>query len=268
MSFINKTGLSNRVIVSLPVKSNSLVRSTQFHSLMNIGDPVAFAGMYGLTGADELFLLNVSLSADNEVVTCNLVEQISQLSFAPLAVGGGVRRLKDVELLLRAGADKVIINSSAALNPGFMLKCVERFGSHRIVASIDYKFVNGSWEVFTHAGRRATGINLISHACEMDRYGVGELMLTSIDRVGTQTGFDVLTLNVITSLVSMPVIASGGFGFPHHAAMALIDGGASAVAIASRLHQNYCSVTQIKYFLGRCGLLVRDDYIRLGLFDL
>ncbi|MGP1917309.1 MAG: HisA/HisF-related TIM barrel protein [Candidatus Hodgkinia cicadicola] len=154
------------------------------------------------------------------------------------------------------------------MNPEFMLKCVDRFGSHRIVASIDYKFISGSWEVFTHAGRCATGINLFSHACETDRYGVGELMLTSIDRVGTQTGFAVPMFSVITSLLYIPVIASGGFGFPHHAAMALIDGGASAVTIAPRLHQNHCSITQIKYFLGRCSLLVRGNYIRLGLFDL
>ncbi len=244
------------------------MRSTQFRNLIDVGDPVAFASMYGLMGADELFLLNVSASAENEAITCDLVKQISQVSFIPLAVGGGVRRLKDVELLLNAGADKVIINSAAALNPEFILKCVNNFGSHRIVASIDCKPSNGSWEVFTHAGRRPTGINAISHACEMERYGVGELMLTALDRAGTQTGFDVLLLKVVSSLVSVPVIASGGFGSLCHAASALIDGGASAVAIASQLHQNHCSVTLIKYFLGLCGLLVRDDYIRFGLLDL
>lgn len=244
------------------------MRSTQFCNLTNLGDPVAFADLYGLTGADELFLLNVSSSASNEPVTCNLVEQISQVSFVPLAVGGGIRSLRDVELLLRAGADKVVINSSAALNPEFILKCVDKFGSHRIVVSIDYKFSNDRWEVFTHAGRRATGINAISHACEMERYGAGELMLTSIDKSGTQTGFDVLLLKIITSLVSIPVIASGGFGFFHHAAMALIYGGASAVAIGSKLNQRHCSITQIKHYLGHCGILVRDDYATLGLFDL
>ncbi|MGP1921923.1 MAG: HisA/HisF-related TIM barrel protein, partial [Candidatus Hodgkinia cicadicola] len=160
------------------------------------------------------------------------------------------------------------INSSAALNPEFMFKCVNKFGSHRIVASIDCKPSNGYWEVFTHGGRRATGINVLSHACEMERHGVGELLLTAIDRTGTQTGFDVLLLRIVTSLVSIPVIASGGFGLPHHAATALIDGGASAVAIASQLHQNHYSITQIKHFLGYCGLLVRDDYIRFGLTDL
>ncbi|MGP1918187.1 MAG: imidazole glycerol phosphate synthase subunit HisF [Candidatus Hodgkinia cicadicola] len=267
-SFMFQTGLSNRLIVSLPVKSNSLVRSTQFRNLMSIGDPIAFADMYGLTGADELFLLNVSASAENKAITCDLVKQISQVSLIPLAVGGGIRRLSDVESLLRSGADKVIINSSSALNPEFMLKCVNKFGSHRIVASIDCKPANGSWEVFSHSGLRATGINAISHACEMERYGVGEIMLTSIDKSGTQKGFDVLLLKIVTSLVSIPVIASGGFGVPHHAALALIDGGASAVAIGSQLHQNQYSITQIKHFLGQCGLLVRDDYIRLGLIDL
>ncbi|MGP1910944.1 MAG: HisA/HisF-related TIM barrel protein, partial [Candidatus Hodgkinia cicadicola] len=131
------TGLSNRIIASLPVKSNSLVRSTQFRNLIEIGDPIAFADLYGLTGADELFLLNVSPSVENKVLTCEVVKQISQVTFIPLAVGGGIRRLKDVELLLNSGADKVVINSAAALNPEFMFKCVNNFGSHRIVASVD-----------------------------------------------------------------------------------------------------------------------------------
>ncbi|MGP1927190.1 MAG: imidazole glycerol phosphate synthase subunit HisF, partial [Candidatus Hodgkinia cicadicola] len=195
------TGLSNRIIASLVVKSNSLVRSTQFRNLIEIGDPIAFADVYGLTGADELFLLNVSPSIENKVLTCELVKQISQVTFVPLAVGGGIRRLKDVELLLNSGADKVVINSAAALNPEFMFKCVNNFGSHRIVASVDCKPSNASWEVFTHGGLRATGINAFSHICEMESHGVGELLLTSLDRAGTQTGFDVLLLRLVTSLV-------------------------------------------------------------------
>ncbi|MFP3037547.1 MAG: imidazole glycerol phosphate synthase subunit HisF [Candidatus Hodgkinia cicadicola] len=261
------TGLSNRIIACLDVRANTVVKGTQFSDLVNIGDPASLANGYCLSGADELCLLNVAASYANENITTDVVERIAQNCFIPLTVGGGVRRLKDVELLLRAGADKVAINSAAAINPEFVAKCVDRFGSQCIVASIDCKALNGSWEVFTHGGARATGLDAIEHARRMAQYGVGEILLTSMDKDGTKTGFDVLLLRLVTSLVSVPVIASGGFGQPHHAAAALIEGGASAVLIASQLHQNQYSISQIKCLLGHCGLLIRDDYIRLGLYD-
>ncbi|MGP1922981.1 MAG: HisA/HisF-related TIM barrel protein [Candidatus Hodgkinia cicadicola] len=154
------------------------------------------------------------------------------------------------------------------MNPEFMFNCVNKFGSHRIVASVDCKPSNVSWEVFTHGGLRVIGINAFSHICEMESHGVGELILTSLGRAGTKTSFDVLLLRLVTSLVSIPAIASEGFGAPHHAATALIDGGASAVEIASQLYQNRYSITQIKHFLDYCGFLVRHDCIRLGSFDL
>ncbi|MGP1916011.1 MAG: imidazole glycerol phosphate synthase subunit HisF [Candidatus Hodgkinia cicadicola] len=261
------TGLSNRIIACMDVKAGNVVKGTQFNNLVNVGDPISLANAYSFSGADELCLLNVGASVSNEFITYNTVEQISCNCFIPLTVGGGVRRLKDVELLLRAGADKVAINSATVHNPGLIANCVNKFGSQCIVASIDCKAINGSWEVFTHGGLRATGVNAIEHACMMEQLGVGEILLTSMDRDGTKTGFDVLLLKLVTSLVSIPVIASGGFGSPHHAATALIDGGASAVLIASQLHQNRCSISQIKFLLSRCGLLVRDDYVRLGLYD-
>ncbi|MGP1917029.1 MAG: imidazole glycerol phosphate synthase subunit HisF [Candidatus Hodgkinia cicadicola] len=264
---ISVTGLSNRIIACLDVKANFVVKGTQFRNLTNVGDPIALANSYSFSGADELCLLNVNLSAANERITFNTIEQISQNCFIPLTVGGGVRRLKDVELLLRAGADKVAINSASVHNPGLIAKCVNKFGSQCIVASVDCKASNGSWEVFTYGGLRSTGIDAIKHICMMEQLGVGEILLTSMDKDGTKTGFDILLLKLATTLVSIPVIASGGFGFPHHAAMALIDGGASAVLIASQLHQNQCSISQIKFLLGRCGVLVRDDYVRLGLYD-
>ncbi|MFP3038249.1 MAG: imidazole glycerol phosphate synthase subunit HisF [Candidatus Hodgkinia cicadicola] len=261
------TGLKFRIIPCMDVNLGHVVKGTQFTDLLDVGNPELMASDYSVGGADELCLLDVSASTSNKAVLYNTVSRVAESCFIPLTVGGGVRRIKDVGDLLRAGADKVSINSAGVASPEFIASCVDKFGSQCIVASVDCKAVNGTWEVYSHGGTRPTGTDALEYICKVVQFGAGEILLTSIDRDGTKTGYDIALIKSASSIVSVPIIASGGGGNLRHAALALIEGGASAVLLASLLHYNKCTISQLKFFLGRCGSLVRDDYIRLGLYD-
>ncbi len=261
------TGLSVRIMPCIDVDCDQVVKGFNFTSLVNIGNPILIANKYSVSGADELCLLNISASLANTTILYDMISQIASTCFIPLTVGGGIRRMKDVENLLRAGADKVAINSACVLNPEFIGNCVDKFGSQCIVASVDCKAVGGTWEVFTHGGHRPTGISVLDHICKLVQYGVGEVLLTSIDKDGTTDGYDIALLRSVSRLVNVPVIASGGGGDLMHITSAIIEGGASSVLLASSLHNDKYSISQIKFFLGRCGIMVRDDYIRLGMYD-
>ncbi|PIM95775.1 Imidazole glycerol phosphate synthase subunit HisF [Candidatus Hodgkinia cicadicola] len=261
------TSLSVRIIPCIDVNYDKVVKGTKFSGLVNIGNPILLANKYCVSGADELCFLNISASATNRTILYETISKISEFCFIPLTVGGGIRKIKDVEYLLKAGADKVAINSASIINPGFIANCVDRFGSQCIVSSVDCKAINGTWEVFSHSGLRSTGIDALDHICKLVQYGVGEILLTSIDRDGTNDGYDIALLKSVSQLVNVPIIASGGGSEFRHVASAIIEGSASAVLLASALHYDKYSISQLKYFLGRCGILVRDDYINNGLFD-
>ncbi|PIM96324.1 Imidazole glycerol phosphate synthase subunit HisF [Candidatus Hodgkinia cicadicola] len=261
------TSLSVRIIPCIDVNYNRVVKGTRFSDLTSIGSPTLLANKYSVSGADELCFLNIAASAANKMILYDTISRISESCFIPLTVGGGVRKIKDVGNLLKAGADKVAINSASIANPKFIANCVERFGSQCIVSSVDCKAINGTWEVVSHSGLRSTGIDALDHICKLVQYGVGEILLTSIDRDGTNDGYDIALLKSVSQLVNVPIIASGGGSEFRHVASAIIEGGASAVLLASALHHNRYSISQLKYFLGKCGILVRDDYINNGLLD-
>ncbi len=261
------TGLKFRIIPCMDATFGQVVKGAQFAGFLNVGEPALIANGYSVSGADELCFLDVSASTANKAVLNNVISQVAENCFIPLTVGGGVRRSKDVGRLLRAGADKVSINSAGVASPEFIATCVDKYGSQCIVASVDCKAVNGTWEVYSHGGTRPTGIDALEYVCRAVQFGAGEILLTSIDKDGAKTGYDIALVKSVSSLVSVPVIASGGSGCLRHTAVALIEGGASAVLLASLLHYNECTISQLKFLLGCCGVLVRDDYIRLGLYD-
>ncbi|PIM95041.1 Imidazole glycerol phosphate synthase subunit HisF [Candidatus Hodgkinia cicadicola] len=261
------TSLTIRIIPCIDVNYNNVVKGTMFSDMTTIGSPSLLANKYSVSGADELCLLNVTASSYNKMILYDTISRISDTCFIPLTVGGGIRTIKDVEYLLKAGADKVAINSASITNPEFVANCVERFGSQCIVSSVDCKTTNGTWEVFTHSGLRSTGIDALEHICKLVQYGVGEILLTSIDKDGTNDGYDIPLLKSVSQLVNVPVIASGGGSEFRHVVSAIVEGGVSAVLLASALHYDKYSVSQLKYFLGRCGILVRDDYLCYGLCD-
>ncbi|MFP3039716.1 MAG: imidazole glycerol phosphate synthase subunit HisF [Candidatus Hodgkinia cicadicola] len=261
------TGLKFRIIPCINVSSDYMVKGAQFTDLCDVGNPELMANSYSVGGADELCLFDVATSAVDKAVLYNTISRVAESCFIPLTVGGSVGSVKDVDELLRAGADKVSINSAGAASPEFIGSCVDKFGSQCIGASVDCKAVNGAWEVYSHGGTRPTGIDALEYICNVVQFGVGEILLTSIDRDGAKTGYDIALLKSASSIVSVPIIASGDSGDLRYAALALIEGGASAVLLTSLLHYNKCTISQLKFFLGRCGVLVRDDYIRLGLYD-
>ncbi len=261
------TSLNIRIIPCMDVNLNQVVKGKSFLDLTQIGDPVLFANKYSTNGADELCFLNISASSNNKSILYKTISQIAESCFIPLTVGGGIRKIKDVENLLRAGADKVTINSASILNPEFIANCVDKFGSQCITVSVDCKASNGYWEVYSHGGIRPTGIDALDHICKVVQFGAGEILITSIDKDGNNDGYDVPLIKAVSSLVSVPIIASGGNGDLRHIASAIIEGGASSVLLASSLHYNKFSISQIKFFLGKCGTLIRDDYVNLGLYD-
>ena len=248
--------LKNRVIPCLDVKNGRVVKGINFVDLKDAGDPVEQAKIYSDGGADEICFLDITASNENRDTIYEVVEKTSKKCFVPLTVGGGVRSIDDINKLLNCGADKVSINTAAVQNSKVVEDSSRKFGSQCIVVAIDAKRGKNGWEIFTHGGRKLTGINAIDFAVKMEKCGAGELLVTSMDKDGTQTGYDIDLMREISSIVNIPVIASGGVGSLDH----LVNGikaGASAVLAASIFHYGKYSIKQAKEYLNSKSIPVR-----------
>ncbi|WP_414433028.1 imidazole glycerol phosphate synthase subunit HisF [Alcanivorax sp. IL2] len=257
-------GLAKRIIPCLDVDAGRVVKGVQFVDIRDAGDPVEIAKRYNDAGADEITFLDITASHQERDTTLHIVERIASQVFIPLTVGGGVRTLEDIRNLLNAGADKVGINSAAVHNPEFVREAAERFGSQCIVVAIDAKKVSAEsetnrWEIFTHGGRKPTGLDAVAWAKQMTDYGAGEILLTSMDRDGTKNGFDIALTRAIADAVPVPVIASGGVGNLHHLVDGVVQGGADAVLAASIFHFGEYSVQEAKQFMQAAGVEMRLD---------
>jgi cyclase len=249
--------LAKRIIPCLDVKDGRVVKGTQFVDLKDAGDPVEIAKIYDQQGADEIAFLDITASYEKRDILLDIVRRTAEEIFIPLTVGGGVRRLEDIRTLLKAGADKVSVNTAAVKNPQFVERASKRFGSQCIVIAIDAKRKGDTWEVFTHGGRVPTGLDALLWAKKMEELGAGEILLTSMDRDGTKDGYDIELTRTISEQVSIPVIASGGVGTLDHLYEGLALGKASAVLAASVFHYREFSISQVKSFLKQKGVAVR-----------
>jgi cyclase len=250
--------LTKRIIPCLDVTAGRVVKGVNFVELRDAGDPVEIARRYDREGADELTFLDITASSDERDIILHVIEAVAAEVFIPLTVGGGVRAVEDVRRLLNAGADKVSINTAALQEPRLVADASHRFGSQAIVCAIDAKQVAPDrWEVFTHGGRRATGRDAIAWACEVERLGAGEILLTSMDRDGTRQGFDLGLTRAVADAVGIPVIASGGVGSLQHLADGVVRGRADAVLAASIFHFGEHSVDEAKRFMADQGIPVR-----------
>lgn len=250
--------LAKRIIPCLDVTAGRVVKGVSFVELRDAGDPVEIARRYDEQGADELTFLDITASSDDRGIIYRMIEQVAAQVFIPLTVGGGVRAVGDVRNLLNAGADKVSINTSAVLNPQLVADAAGRYGSQCIVVAIDAKQAGpGRWEVFTHGGRNATGLDAVAWAKRMQDLGAGEILLTSMDRDGQKTGFDLPLTRSITDALDVPVIASGGVGNLQHLVDGIKMGGADAVLAASIFHFGEYTVQQAKQFMAAQGIEVR-----------
>lgn len=250
--------LAKRIIPCLDVTAGRVVKGVSFVELRDAGDPVEIARRYDEQGADELTFLDITASSDDRGIIFRIIEQVASQVFIPLTVGGGVREVGDVRNLLNAGADKVSINTSAVLNPQLVADASARYGSQCIVVAIDAKQVDpGRWEVFTHGGRKATGLDVVEWAKKMQLLGAGEILLTSMDRDGQKNGFDLALTRAVTDALEIPVIASGGVGNLKHLADGVKQGGADAVLAASIFHFGEYTVQQAKEFMAGQGIEVR-----------
>ncbi|NVI96576.1 imidazole glycerol phosphate synthase subunit HisF [Myxococcus sp. AM009] len=250
--------LTRRLVVCLDVKGGRVVKGVQFEGLRDVGDPVELARRYEAEGADEVTFLDISASAEERDTLWELVRRTAEQLFIPLAVGGGVRTVEDVGRALRAGADKVSINSAAVANPALLTACAERFGAQCVVASIDAKRDGDRWRVYTHGGRRPTDLDAVAWARECVARGAGEVLLTSIDRDGARTGYDLALTRAVSEAVAVPVIASGGAGSAAHVREAFQEGGADAALVAGILHDGLTTVGDIKALLREGGLHIRS----------
>ena len=251
-------GLAKRIIPCLDVDNGRVVKGVKFVDIRDAGDPVEVARRYDEQGADEITFLDITASSDDRETMVHVVEDVAAQVFIPLTVGGGIRSLEDVRRMLNAGADKVAINTAAVARPQFVKEAAEHFGSQCIVVAIDAKQVGpGKWEVFTHGGRRPTGLDAVEWARRMDEYGAGEILLTSMDRDGTRDGFDLALTRAVADAVRVPVIASGGVGRLDHLVEGIIEGHADAVLAASIFHFAEFSVEQAKRRMAQAGIEVR-----------
>ncbi|MBI3676343.1 MAG: imidazole glycerol phosphate synthase subunit HisF [Proteobacteria bacterium] len=250
--------LKVRIIPCLDVKDGRVVKGVNFVNLRDAGDPVEQAIVYDRAGADELCFLDITASHEKRGILLDVVRRTAEVCFMPLTVGGGVRTLEDIRALLLAGADKVAINTEAVRRPELVREAAEKFGSQCIVAAIDAKqTAPGRFEVFTHGGRNPTGIDAVAHARRLTEYGAGEILLTSMDRDGTRSGYDLALTRAVSDAVSVPVIASGGVGSVDDLVDGIVDGHASAVLAASIFHFGEVSIGKAKEKLASAGLLVR-----------
>jgi len=249
--------LKNRIIPCLDVKNGRVVKGINFVDLKDAGDPVEQAKIYSDGGADEICFLDITASNENRETIYDVVERTSKKCFVPLTVGGGVRSVEDINKLLNCGADKVSINTAAVENPRVIEESSKKFGSQCIVVAIDAKKKNDKWEIFTHGGRNNSRINALEFAKKMENSGAGELLVTSMDRDGTQVGYDNELMSNITALVNIPVIASGGVGNLDHLVDGIKLGNASAVLAASIFHYGKHSVKEAKEYLDSKGIPVR-----------
>ena len=254
--------LAKRIIPCLDVDNGRVVKGVKFVDIRDAGDPVEVARRYDREGADEITFLDITATHDNRDTIVHVVEQVASEVFIPLTVGGGIRTLDDIRRMLNAGADKVGINSAAVFNPEFVREAAQRFGSQCIVVAIDAKKVSqpgeaDRWEIFTHGGRKATGIEAIGWAKKMVDYGAGEILLTSMDRDGTREGFDLPLTRAISEAVTVPVIASGGVGNLDHLAEGVIEGKADAVLAASIFHFAEYTIQQAKEHMASRGIEMR-----------
>ncbi|WP_446809696.1 imidazole glycerol phosphate synthase subunit HisF [Methylomonas sp. 2BW1-5-20] len=254
--------LAKRIIPCLDVDNGRVVKGVKFVDIRDAGDPVEIARRYDREGADEITFLDITATHDNRDTIVHVVEQVASEVFIPLTVGGGIRVLEDIRRMLNAGADKVGINSAAVFRPEFVKEAAEKFGSQCIVVAIDAKKVSqdgeeNRWEIFTHGGRKPTGINAVEWAVRMKDYGAGEILLTSMDRDGTKSGFDLALTRAISEAVSIPVIASGGVGNLDDLADGIIEGKADAVLAASIFHFAEYTVEQAKKHMQARGIEVR-----------
>jgi len=250
--------LAKRIIPCLDVTAGRVVKGVNFVELRDAGDPVEIARRYDEQGADELTFLDITASSDDRDILFRIIEQVANQVFIPLTVGGGVRQVEDVRNLLNAGADKVSINTSAVLNPQLVADVAGRYGSQCIVVAIDAKQIQpGRWEVFTHGGRQATGLDVVEWAKKMQALGAGEILLTSMDRDGSKIGYDLQLTRAVTDALEIPLIASGGAGTLQH----LVDGvklsGADAVLAASIFHYGEYTMQQAKQYMAQQGIEVR-----------
>ena len=249
--------VAKRIIPCLDVNDGRVVKGINFVELKDAGDPVEIAKSYNEQGADELTFLDITASSDNRGLLFDIIEKVANQIFIPLTVGGGVRNCDDIRNLLNSGADKVGINTSAILNPNFVSESSSRFGSKAIVVAIDAKKVDDHYEVFTHGGRNATGINAIEWARKMADFGAGELLITSMDRDGTKEGFDNNLMKSISETVDIPIIASGGAGSLRHLVDGVKDGEADAVLAASIFHYGEYTIQEAKNYMYEHGIEMR-----------
>lgn len=250
--------LAKRIIPCLDVTAGRVVKGVSFVELRDAGDPVEIAKRYDDQGADELTFLDITASSDDRSIIFHIIEDVASQVFIPLTVGGGVREVQDVRNLLNAGADKVSINTSAVLNPQLVADAAGRYGSQCIVVAIDAKQTGpGKWEVFTHGGRKATGLDAVQWALKMQTLGAGEILLTSMDKDGQKSGFDLALTRAVTDALEIPVIASGGVGNLQHLADGVTQGGADAVLAASIFHFGEYTVQQAKQYMAGQGIEVR-----------
>ena len=249
--------VAKRIIPCLDVNDGRVVKGINFVELKDAGDPVEIARSYNEQGADELTFLDITASSDNRGLLFDIIEKVANQIFIPLTVGGGVRNCDDIRNLLNVGADKVGINTSAILHPNFVSESSSRFGSQAIVVAIDAKKIDDHYEVFTHGGRNATGINAIEWAKKMADFGAGELLITSMDRDGTKKGFDNNLMRSISDVVDIPIIASGGAGSLKHLVDGIKEGEADAVLAASIFHYGEYSIKEAKKYMYENGIEMR-----------
>ena len=253
-------GLAKRIIPCLDVDAGRVVKGVKFLDIKDAGDPVEVARKYDLQGADEITFLDITASSSERAILPEVISEVASQVFIPLTVGGGVRSVEDVRLLLKAGADKVGINTAAVANPNLVKQAAIRFGSQCIVVAIDARksvTEQDKWEVFTHGGRSASGLDAVSWATRMAEYGAGEILLTSMDRDGTKDGYDLELVNAVSTAVNIPVVASGGVGCVEHLIEGVVEGKADAVLAASIFHYGEVTIHEVKREMCKSGIEVR-----------